>query len=138
MVVNKLKDEYMVFFFFSSRRRHTRCALVTGVQTCALPISDIRGDHLADLPGAEQLAQPFAVDAGIVAGDGKLFDPRIADRVDQPVGNAAQAETARADLHPVEQEAVEGRGCVGVSLVRHEFGLLMLSGTTLAHPTYQF
>src|SRR3546814_10063584 len=27
-----------VTFFFSSRRRHTRCALVTGVQTCALPI----------------------------------------------------------------------------------------------------
>src|SRR3546814_2106168 len=32
---------YLVFhvvFFFASRRRHTRCALVTGVQTCALPI----------------------------------------------------------------------------------------------------
>src|SRR3546814_3872154 len=30
---------YIFFdFFFSSRRRHTRCALVTGVQTCALPI----------------------------------------------------------------------------------------------------
>src|SRR3546814_15211919 len=29
----------VVIFFFSSRRRHTRCALVTGVQTCALPIS---------------------------------------------------------------------------------------------------
>src|SRR3546814_7560021 len=28
----------VLFFFFSSRRRHTRCALVTGVQTCALPI----------------------------------------------------------------------------------------------------
>src|SRR3546814_2651832 len=28
------------FFFLSSRRRHTRCALVTGVQTCALPISE--------------------------------------------------------------------------------------------------
>src|SRR3546814_5905199 len=28
--------------FFSSRRRHTRCALVTGVQTCALPISTAR------------------------------------------------------------------------------------------------
>src|SRR3546814_4956172 len=27
-----------VCFFLSSRRRHTRCALVTGVQTCALPI----------------------------------------------------------------------------------------------------
>src|SRR3546814_2156432 len=29
---------HLDFFFFSSRRRHTRCALVTGVQTCALPI----------------------------------------------------------------------------------------------------
>src|SRR3546814_1395754 len=28
----------LLVFFFSSRRRHTRCALVTGVQTCALPI----------------------------------------------------------------------------------------------------
>src|SRR3546814_1207656 len=27
-----------MLFFFSSRRRHTSCALVTGVQTCALPI----------------------------------------------------------------------------------------------------
>src|SRR3546814_5832746 len=45
-------------FFFSSRRRHTRCALVTGVQTCALPIfvvSDspawrrLTGQSLADL-----------------------------------------------------------------------------------------
>src|SRR3546814_10073252 len=31
-----------VIFFFSSRRRHTRCALVTGVQTCALPICFVR------------------------------------------------------------------------------------------------
>src|SRR3546814_2290491 len=30
-------------FFFSSRRRHTRCALVTGVQTCALPILGLKG-----------------------------------------------------------------------------------------------
>src|SRR3546814_1054227 len=29
---------FLVIVFFSSRRRHTRCALVTGVQTCALPI----------------------------------------------------------------------------------------------------
>src|SRR3546814_626155 len=29
---------FFIIFFFSSRRRHTRCALVTGVQTCALPI----------------------------------------------------------------------------------------------------
>src|SRR3546814_5454552 len=32
---------WWMLFFFSSRRRHTRCALVTGVQTCALPISKV-------------------------------------------------------------------------------------------------
>src|SRR6059058_3705322 len=31
---------FIIFFFFSSRRRHTRCRYVTGVQTCALPISE--------------------------------------------------------------------------------------------------
>src|SRR3546814_2647135 len=31
----------LFFFLFSSRRRHTRCALVTGVQTCALPICGV-------------------------------------------------------------------------------------------------
>src|SRR3546814_3676606 len=39
----------MYFCFFSSRRRHTRCALVTGVQTCALPIyartAGVEGRH---------------------------------------------------------------------------------------------
>src|SRR3546814_5333093 len=34
--------EFFLSFFFSSRRRHTRCALVTGVQTCALPDLPIR------------------------------------------------------------------------------------------------
>src|SRR3546814_8369880 len=39
-------------FFFSSRRRHTRCALVTGVQTCALPIYRLAHDiGLADHDG---------------------------------------------------------------------------------------
>src|SRR3546814_4760420 len=32
--------EMLCCLFFSSRRLHTRCALVTGVQTCALPISE--------------------------------------------------------------------------------------------------
>src|SRR3546814_10239505 len=41
---------YLVCFFFSSRRRHTRCALVTGVQTCALPIFSM--DH-RDIPQNE-------------------------------------------------------------------------------------
>ena len=33
------EDRKKVYFFFSSRRRHTRSGRVTGVQTCALPIS---------------------------------------------------------------------------------------------------
>src|SRR3546814_3151957 len=45
----------MLFFFFSSRRRHTRCALLTGVQTCAIPIficGELRESGLMDmLPG---------------------------------------------------------------------------------------
>src|SRR3546814_7998199 len=53
-------------FFFSSRRRHTRCALVTGVQTCALPISgdptyildkDL-ADHAIDWLHVQQSTQP--------------------------------------------------------------------------------
>src|SRR3546814_11882928 len=36
---------FLFCFFFSSRRRHTRCALVTGVQTCALPISAAEPDR---------------------------------------------------------------------------------------------
>src|SRR3546814_5623105 len=37
-----------VALFFSSRRRHTGCALVTGVQTCALPISKLRDRGAVD------------------------------------------------------------------------------------------
>src|SRR3546814_664193 len=52
-----LKGIFCVFFF-SSRRRHTSCALVTGVQTCALPIS------AAELPGAPEALARRVHDAG--------------------------------------------------------------------------
>src|SRR3546814_8955759 len=42
-----------LFFFFSSRRRHTICALVTGVQTCALPIFEREG-HADRPPPSDQ------------------------------------------------------------------------------------
>src|SRR3546814_14023774 len=44
-----------MFFFFSSRRRHTRCALVTGVQTCALPIYEVSGEIVATGAGVERV-----------------------------------------------------------------------------------
>src|SRR3546814_2596250 len=53
-------------FFFSSRRRHTRCALVTGVQTCALPISLSR--ILLDMVRAPHPPPP----AELAAARGKL------------------------------------------------------------------
>src|SRR3546814_7325934 len=49
-------------FFFSSRRRHTRCALVTGVQTCALPICSV--GELMRLFGATIAALGEAVEHG--------------------------------------------------------------------------
>src|SRR3546814_18851829 len=60
----------MLVFFFSSRRRHTRCALVTGVQTCALPISksyEIQWSNFASwlLVGAMVLAS-IALLCGII------------------------------------------------------------------------
>src|SRR3546814_14269758 len=44
-----------MLFFFSSRRRHTSCALVTGVQTCALPISSDQAAGIA--AGASRLPE---------------------------------------------------------------------------------
>src|SRR3546814_9098737 len=64
---------WSIVFFLSSRRRHTRCALVTGVQTCALPISlalegeryDVRVNCLAPTAATamtEGLLDPQALD----------------------------------------------------------------------------
>src|SRR3546814_4989591 len=64
----------IVCFFFSSRRRHTRCALVTGVQTCALPIypecppSIIdHADYVGSTSGILKFAKEFAGDTLIVS-----------------------------------------------------------------------
>src|SRR3546814_1224206 len=80
---------FFLIFFFSSRRRHTSCALVSGVQTCALPIS--RG------VGLEQHAQ-YAALAGEVVGIGAAEADRerridLADR---------QAQRARLDAVDVK------------------------------------
>src|SRR3546814_9950370 len=48
--------DVFLLFFFSSRRRHTRCALVTGVQTCALPILPKRKGRHPVLDEAQDVA----------------------------------------------------------------------------------
>ncbi|PAV93074.1 hypothetical protein WR25_07417 [Diploscapter pachys] len=49
-----------------------------------LVLADVARDHLLDLAAAQQLAEAFAIDAGIVAGDRQILDARGLDRVDQP------------------------------------------------------
>src|SRR3546814_4723068 len=60
----------MFLFFFSSRRRHTSCALVTGVQTCALPISAPVFKLTADLQARRRLG----LTATLVREDGREGD----------------------------------------------------------------
>src|SRR3546814_16137488 len=76
-------------FFFSSRRRHTRCALVTGVQTCALPISPLAGTGLPGSPGgparaARAIARATVADPGSPARDRRRADPRRARERTRP------------------------------------------------------
>src|SRR3546814_3722896 len=61
-----------VVFFFSSRRRHTRCALVTGVQTCALPIWIIDGPEIRMDYGPASIPFPTRMTVVRLAG-GRLW-----------------------------------------------------------------
>src|SRR3546814_18392457 len=57
-----------MIFVFSSRRRHTSCALVTGVQTCALPISMGQGIVQVALQGGLKVVAYDAREGGAAAG----------------------------------------------------------------------
>src|SRR3546814_17398405 len=54
-----------MFVFFSSRRRQTRCALVTGVQTCALPILKPKANPQADEPPPDRKATERKLNAAL-------------------------------------------------------------------------
>src|SRR3546814_4162508 len=93
-------------FFFSSRRRHTRCALVTGVQTCALPIY-----RIADVAkgGAVQCtAERWTVER---TGSG-TSDPVI--QVDDPFGGGALFRSLGADAGFVVSADTMVRGEIGM------------------------
>src|SRR3546814_4934778 len=76
-----------MLFFFSSRRRHTRCALVTGVQTCALPI--LTGKRAGPQPSRAVYRQLEEMgrtgNARIVVAD-RLF-AKVADHVIGLIGD---------------------------------------------------
>src|SRR3546814_5460169 len=98
-----------MYCFFSSRRRHTRCALVTGVQTCALPISGAyRGDQADLLPARQQVLQVDGEDAQAAAqDDGAARALRRGQAAPQPGNDGALQKGRRqsavglpADRHP--------------------------------------
>src|SRR3546814_11441251 len=114
-------------FFFSSRRRHTRCALVTGVQTCALPIChkpgytkgiDIRARMTVLAEGArgsltKQLVKRFALDA---ACDPQGYSIGIKELWQVPAGRVTPGKTlhslgwpADADTHGDRKSGGEGK-----------------------------
>src|SRR3546814_1556959 len=72
-------------FVFSSRRRHTRCALVTGVQTCALPISTL-GIVVSLLFEAFRFFDRIPLSEFLF---GLNWEPQIAIRADQVAGQGA-------------------------------------------------
>src|SRR3546814_7965173 len=96
-------------FFFSSRRRHTRCALVTGVQTCALPIS---ADTIAPVVRAGLVELPVTL---IEDAPGSLRNVQVC---------ALSIGEIRAALdHAVAEDHA------AVTIVSHSFELANRAGT---------
>src|SRR3546814_5387295 len=88
----------MVVFFFSSRRLHTICALVTGVQTCALPIPAL------DQVGAGAVDTPVR-EVGEMLGQQEILHPLEGAVVDED-----GAEKAHLRFEIVRRRAKAGSG----------------------------
>src|SRR3546814_7386466 len=110
-------DRMWVFLFFSSRRRHTRCALVTGVQTCALPISSAAPTRLEESMhsllilnltfGAPPKRRRRRTDpAGAPRMDARRF-PRGQDAPSEnPAGSANPVRSTRSEEHTSELQSL--------------------------------
>src|SRR3546814_10363341 len=114
-----------MYFFFSSRRRHTRCALVTGVQTCALPLLLIliplygEAQRAGWLPDREA-AMPFPESGSVTVASWAMHEP---------VSSFLTVETAdsnaRSEEHTSELQ----------SLMRISYAVFCLKKKTTTHTT---
>src|SRR3546814_1678391 len=95
-------------FFFSSRRRHTSCALVTGVQTCALPISKQK----VSVIGLGYIGLPTA--ALIARGGAQVVGVDVSTHVVETV-NSGRVHIEEVDLDGLVQGVVS-RGNLRASL----------------------
>src|SRR3546814_2343086 len=95
-------------FFFSSRRRHTRCAVVTGVQTCALPIYvelvAALVDHLEEIvrrTGGVQGLQPLVAADAVVDVVHHVLRLQVGDLGEEVLGTAPALRRTREDRKSV-------------------------------------
>src|SRR3546814_16484589 len=109
-------------FFFSSRRRHTSCALGTGVQTCALPICRDSNGEPVFAAGAARVMRfdsdvtfapvPSAADVFVVGGNSLstgLRDSAAAVAANDKAGmNASLGALANATSHVAAKHAKIG------------------------------
>src|SRR3546814_12063670 len=98
-----------LFFFFSSRRRHTRCALVTGVQTCALPISNVQSGKM--IVGLDIGTSKVVALVGEVADDGTLVIVGIGTHPSRGLkkGEVVNIESTVQSIQRAIEEAQIGR-----------------------------
>ena len=77
-----------------------------------LVLADVGRDHLRDLPGLQQNADPEIVDAGVVADDGQPLGAARMQRLDEILGNPAQPESAHHDRRAVGDQGHRGVGAL--------------------------
>src|SRR3546814_18801876 len=94
--------------YFSSRRRHTRCALVTGVQTCALPISRL---YRAPRQDTGSTPKTTCIRCALSAGRATLSFPWSRSAKSSPCGAIARAHVSSEDRRV-------GRECVSAGRYR--------------------
>src|SRR3546814_4689588 len=102
-------------FFFSSRRRHTRCALVTGVQTCALPIYHARE---ARVGGNYRRGRDVAAGAQILGERGRDEGVEIEPIEREGHGRKIPRNGWRERRKTALRQARGERGCTGCVSIR--------------------
>src|SRR3546814_3593795 len=95
--------DVVCFFFFSSRRRHTRCALVTGVQTCALPISCARDKDAKAVTIRTRKASLLATRKELEL---KRLSPASSGCCRTVLQNAAHSRSFRSEEHTSELQSL--------------------------------
>src|SRR3546814_6643392 len=97
----------VVFCFLSSRRRHTRCAVLTGVQTCALPIYRVGEGHPARNLLLQEQADHLSLALGLHLLAGNHQEAAVASELDR-------LERAAEDVVEIGSASCREGGCQSV------------------------